>query len=97
MGDGGHFRLLHLQADDVAILVFPEFIGVEKGGMGVGEDIVDGEPLIVASAIEDEDVWRRLENYGKSEVWVTAIIPFLIPITAAFIILVTVGFPLFIL
>lgn len=61
------------------------------------EDIVDGEPLIVASAIEDEDVWRRLENYGKSEVWVTAIIPFLIPITAAFIILVTVGFPLFIL
>ena len=59
------------------------------------EDIVDGESVITTSAIEDEEIWKRLEDGGRTEIWVTAIIPFLIPITIAFIIMVTVGFPLF--
>jgi hypothetical protein len=59
------------------------------------EDVVNGESVISTSAIEDDDVWKRLEDGGRTEVWVTAIIPFLIPITIAFIIMVTVGFPLF--
>ena len=59
------------------------------------EDIVDGESAITTSAIEDDEIWKRLEDGGRTEIWVTAIIPFLIPITIAFIIMVTVGFPLF--
>ncbi|MBR1973944.1 MAG: hypothetical protein IKA33_04675, partial [Candidatus Methanomethylophilaceae archaeon] len=59
------------------------------------EDIVDGESVIITSAIEDDEIWKRLEDGGRTEIWVTAIIPFLIPITIAFIIMVTVGFPLF--
>jgi hypothetical protein len=59
------------------------------------EDVVDGESVISTSAIEDDEIWKRLEDGGRTEVWVTAIIPFLIPITIAFIIMVTVGFPLF--
>ena len=59
------------------------------------EDIVDGESVITTSAIEDDEIWKRLEDGGRTEIWVTAIIPFLIPITIAFIIMVTVGFPLF--
>ena len=59
------------------------------------EDIVDGESVITTSAIEDDEILKRLEDGGRTEIWVTAIIPFLIPITIAFIIMVTVGFPLF--
>ena len=59
------------------------------------EDVVDGESVITTSAIEDDEVWKRLEDGGRTEVWVTAIIPFLIPITIAFVLMVTMGFPLF--
>ena len=61
------------------------------------EDIVDDEVVDTATANEEEDIWTKLENHGVQEIWVTAIIPFLIPITIAFFLVVTVGFPLFIL
>lgn len=61
------------------------------------EDVVDGESVILSSGTEDPNAWKRLESYGKKDVWVTAIIPFLVPITIAYALMVVLGFPLFIL
>jgi prepilin signal peptidase PulO-like enzyme (type II secretory pathway) len=60
-------------------------------------DIVNGEVVDTIMANEGDDIWKKLEDHGVQEIWVTAIIPFIIPITVAFFIVVTLGFPLFIL
>lgn len=60
-------------------------------------EIRDGEVVDTNTANEDEDIWEELERYGTQRIWVTAIIPFLIPITIAYLIMVVVGFPIFIL
>ena len=61
------------------------------------EDIVGDEVIDTTTANEDADIWKKLEEHGAHEIWVTAIIPFLIPITIAFSLMITIGFPLFIL
>ena len=61
------------------------------------EDIIEGERVLLNTANEDTDAWKRLEAHGTEEVWCTAIIPFLVPITMAYFLTITVGFPLFIL
>ena len=60
------------------------------------EEVVGNNVELLASANEDEDIWDKLESAGEKNVWVTAIIPFLIPITIAYILMISIGFPLFI-
>lgn len=59
------------------------------------EHLVDGDLVTLTYPNEDEDAWETIAAAGREEVWVTAIIPFLIPITVAFAIMVVVGFPPF--
>ena len=60
-------------------------------------EICDGEVVDIGTANEDEGIWNELGKYDVQEIWVTAMIPFLIPIAIAYLIMVVVGFPLFIL
>ena len=63
------------------------------------EDIENGEKVSIAVP-EDEkvdEIYSRLEEAGYDEVWVTPMIPFLIPVTAAVIFLIVVGNPLFLI
>ena len=61
------------------------------------EDVRDGE--IIGIGIPDEkdieEIYKRFESEGIKEVWVTPMIPFLIPITIATIFIIVIGNPLF--
>ena len=59
------------------------------------EDIADGEPVRSLSGLEDPGIPQRLIEAGRDRVWVTPIIPFLIPITIAFAVILFIGNPLF--
>ena len=60
-------------------------------------DIEDGE-LIRISAVDDtEAVYDRLEKHGKTDIWVTPKIPFILPISISFLITVIIGNPLFLI
>lgn len=59
------------------------------------ERVTDDGVKVVLSANEDENAWNELESAGRTDVWVTAIIPFIIPMAIAYILMLTVGFPLF--
>ncbi|MBR5999079.1 MAG: hypothetical protein IK043_01385 [Candidatus Methanomethylophilaceae archaeon] len=61
------------------------------------EDFVDGQVKTMISGSEDPGVYERLRAAGAERVWVTPIIPFLIPITVAYAIVVFLGNPLFLL
>lgn len=58
------------------------------------EDIVDGRITDVPEA--DGEAYGRLEKYGVKTVKVSVIIPFIVPITAAYVFMLTVGNILFI-
>ena len=61
------------------------------------EDIKEGKRVSIGVP-EDEkinEIYERMEAAGYDEVWVTPMIPFLIPITFAVIFLVVIGNPLF--
>ena len=59
------------------------------------EDVVSGEQFISISGFDDPDVPERLRNAGRMRVWVTPIIPFLMPIAVAYAIVIFLGNPLF--
>lgn len=62
------------------------------------QDVVDGQ--IVRGGAQEEDlgaVYDRLEAAGAERVWITPMIPFVIPITAAAIFLALIGNPLFLI
>ncbi len=59
------------------------------------EDAFGNEVTVCMSGTEDPDVYRRLRNAGRTKVWVTPIIPFLIPITVAYAAIILLGNPLF--
>jgi preflagellin peptidase FlaK len=61
------------------------------------EDAYGSEVTVCMSGTEDPDVYRRLREAGRTEVWVTPIIPFLIPITIAYAAILLLGNPLFLL
>ena len=61
------------------------------------EDIEDGRPVMCMSGIDDPDAVRRLEECGRDRVWVTPIIPFLIPIAVSTALILIAGNPLFLL
>ncbi|MDR2846311.1 MAG: hypothetical protein LBV63_03415 [Candidatus Methanoplasma sp.] len=62
------------------------------------EDAVDG--IIVHSRISDEDlsgVYARLREANAEKVWVTPMIPFIIPLYAATVFILVIGNPLFLI
>jgi preflagellin peptidase FlaK len=59
------------------------------------EDVVDGERIRSLSGLEDPGIPERLAEAGMDRVWVTPIIPFLIPIAISFALIIIVGNPLF--
>lgn len=59
------------------------------------EDIVDGERIRSLSGLEDPGIPERLAEAGMDRVWVTPVIPFLIPIAISFALIMFVGNPLF--
>ena len=63
------------------------------------EDVKDGERISIGVPEDDkiDEIYARLEEAGCNEVWVTPMIPFLIPITFAVIFLVIIGNPLFLI
>jgi len=63
------------------------------------EDMKDGEKISITVPEDEEvdEIYSRLEEAGYDEVWVTPMIPFLIPITAAVIFILIVGNPLFLI
>ena len=61
------------------------------------EDYVDGQVRTTVSGSEDPGVYERLRAAGAERVWVTPIIPFLIPITVAYAAVIFLGNPLFLL
>ncbi|MCL2148491.1 MAG: hypothetical protein FWH47_04035 [Methanomassiliicoccaceae archaeon] len=63
------------------------------------EDIVDGS-LESIRVPEDEDmpgIYARLREAGREDVWVTPMLPFLLPMAAATAVVVLVGSPLFLI
>ena len=59
------------------------------------EDIVDGERIRSLSGLEDPGIPERLAEAGMERIWVTPVIPFLIPIAISFALIMFVGNPLF--
>lgn len=56
----------------------------------------DGDERIVsASGFDDPDALDRLESHGEVEIWVTPMIPFLVPMAAALAVVLFIGNPLF--
>ena len=63
------------------------------------EDVEDGKEIFIGVP-QDEDmlqIYSRLENAGYEKIWVTPMIPFLIPIAIAVVFLFTIGNPLFLI
>ncbi|MGN1044910.1 MAG: A24 family peptidase C-terminal domain-containing protein [Candidatus Methanomethylophilaceae archaeon] len=61
------------------------------------EHVSDGKVVLGRSAVVKEGALEELESMGRKEVWVTPMIPFVVPIAAAFLITSVVGSPFFIL
>jgi hypothetical protein len=59
------------------------------------EDVVDGKRIRSLSGLEDPGIPERLAEAGMERIWVTPVIPFLIPIAIAFALIIFVGNPLF--
>ncbi len=69
----------------------------EKSHVWPMEDVVDGVLRSNMSGTEDPEVFQRLRAFGAEKIWVTLIIPFLVPITIAYAIVVFLGNPLFLI
>ena len=54
------------------------------------QDVIEGNVVSVAG-VPDDGVYDRLEAAGAKDVWVTPIIPFMVPIAAAIIFIITAG------
>lgn len=61
------------------------------------EDIVDGEKVRIKAGGVPKDALDRLEAAGVDQIWVTPMIPFVLPITIAYAIVLILGSPLFLL
>jgi len=61
------------------------------------EDVVDGERVVRISGFDDPDTPRRLEEAGAESVWVTPVIPFLIPVAVSSVVVLVLGNPLFLI
>lgn len=59
------------------------------------EDIVDGQRQRVPPSDDTEACLERLEENGCTEVRVTPMIPFIVPLTAGFLITIVLGCPIF--
>ncbi len=58
------------------------------------EDVSDGRKVKVRTQDDMDSIYDRLESAGFEDVLVTPMIPFIMPMTAAFILVMILGFPL---
>ncbi len=61
------------------------------------DDVVDGCLRTNISGVEDPKVFERLRAFGETSVWVTPMVPFLIPVAIAYGIVIFLGNPLFLI
>jgi len=63
------------------------------------EDVEDGKEVFIGVPQDEEmpQIYSRLEDAGYERIWVTPMIPFLIPIAMAVVFLFTIGNPLFLI
>lgn len=66
-----------------------------KAHVWAKQDVIEGRTEFVAG-IPEEGVYDRLESIGETDVWVTPVIPFMIPIMLALLFVVFAGSLLFI-
>lgn len=92
-------RKLHRKDDPVTMYTLSWYkmsiAEARKSHVWSKQDAVDGM-VVNVRYIPDEGVYDRLEAAGAKDVWVTPIIPFIIPILASFVFIVFVGSLLFI-
>ena len=60
------------------------------------QDIIDGE-IVIRTRPADDGAVQRLKGAGAENIWVTPIIPFIIPLTAAYVIVLLIGNPFFLI
>lgn len=94
------YALVNLTRGDTSFpMMFAGFrmdIGeAERSHVWPMEDVIDGRRVTVISGSEDETSFARLRADGADRIWVTPVIPFLIPIAIAYAIVVFLGNPLF--
>ena len=68
---------------------------VERAHVWPMEDVCDGETIRHISGFEDPEVIGRLSAAGRDRVWVTPIIPFLVPIAVSYAVIIFIGNPMF--
>lgn len=61
------------------------------------QDIVEGKIVYLNYVSDDKEIYDRLEAAGENDIWVTPIIPFMVPTLAALVFVIFVGNILFIL
>ena len=60
------------------------------------QDIIDGE-VVIRTRPADDGAVQRLKEAGAENIWVTPIIPFIIPLTVAYVIVLLIGNPFFLI
>ena len=60
------------------------------------QDIIDGE-VVIRTRPADDGAVQRLKGAGAENIWVTPIIPFIIPLTVAYVIVLLIGNPFFLI
>jgi len=60
-------------------------------------DVQDGELFRCDISDDPNEIYDRLESSGQSRIWVTPMVPFIIPLTAVTVFMVLIGNPLFLI
>lgn len=60
-------------------------------------DIRDGKLMKINPTDNPEEIYGRLERHGKKDIWVTPMIPFIVPIAVSFVITAIFGNPMFLI
>ncbi len=69
----------------------------EKSHVWPMHDVEDGELVRIPIPEETDEIYARLREHGEKEIWVTPMIPFILPILAATVFVTVLGNPLFLI
>ncbi|MGI5964290.1 MAG: A24 family peptidase C-terminal domain-containing protein [Candidatus Methanomethylophilaceae archaeon] len=69
----------------------------EKSHVWPMHDVENGELVKIPVPEETEEIYARLREHGEKEIWVTPMIPFILPILAATVFVALIGNPLFLI
>lgn len=98
---GIRFALINRRAGDTGPGRFTGYMmsieDARKSHVWPMQDVVDGEVIRCGAFDDPESAYIRLEAAGLERIWVTPMIPFIIPMTAAAVMLAIAGNPLFLI